>query len=236
MKKEERPPRSGLKRLKNGYMKSISALLSPFPTPAPQQGDARSDAESIFNSGAALKEVGFFEEAIQEFQRASELQYRVSECYEEIGDAQIQMGSLTEGIRTFYTALQREDTPPEQQASILEKVASAYEEIDSRKRAILEHSNISFAQKAGLLEKIASVYEGVNEKKKAAEVYRDLNALEKSRFKPVEMPEEIPLEPKRFRLSVETVCEHPRLFLVVSLLLAFIFMSFLPYAKTVNNV
>lgn len=219
-------------------------MASPFdpkekqknPTPPPKGTVMSSDAESIFKSGLALKQIGFYEEAIREFQKASELHYRVSECYKEIGDALIKMDFLPEGIKTFYKALQSKDASSEGKARILEKIASAYDEVNEKKKAILQNKNISPVQKVTILKKIASVYEEVNEKKKALEVYRELNELEKARYEVIEKPAEVAVKPKRFRLSMEIVCQHPLPFLIATLLIGFFFMSFLPSIKTVNNV
>lgn len=203
---------------------------------APKSPDLASDAESIFKSGIALKDIGLYEEAIEEFQRALELRYRTIECYDEIGDARIQMGDFPQGIKHFYDALQQDGLTPVQNSGILEKIASAYREIDEKKNAILRHQDISFAQKATLLEKIAATYEEVKEKHKAAEIYRELNALDKSRSEGVARPQVSVVPRRRLRFSFEAVCNHPRIFLLCSIIFALCFMAFLPYTKTVDNV
>lgn len=41
---------------------------------------------------------------------------------------------------------------------------------------------------------------------------------------------------KRFQFNIAVVTEHPRFFLIISLIIAFIFISFVPFVKTVDNV
>jgi uncharacterized protein len=199
-------------------------------------GQGASDAESIFRSGLALKKIGFYEEAIGEFKKASDLQYRVSECHEEIGDSLIKMGFPAEGVKTFYQALQHKDVSSEQRSGLLEKIASTYEDINEKQKAILENDDVSPLQRVSILKKIASVYEEVNEKNKALEVYSELNELEKPHSRETEKPEVFAPGPQRFRFSLGIVCQHPWTFLIVTLLVGFFFMSFLPKVKTVNNV
>ena len=176
----------------------------PKPSEPPQGAEADLDIETIFNTAVALKEIGLYDEAIHEFQRAAKLRHKVSECYEKIADSLMQKGDFLQGIKVFRTLLQSKDISPAQRTSILEKIASAYE--------------------------------ATGDKNKALETYQELVNEVKAHTSAFEKVEQLTREVKRFRLNIALVTEHPRIFLIISLLIACFFISFVPSTKTVDNM
>ena len=135
-----RVARAGVKILQE-RLREIDRQFDPFyerpkPSEPPQGAEADLDKETIFNAAVALKEIGLYDEAIQEFKRAAKLRYNVSECYEKIADSLIQKGDFLQGIKAFRALLQSNDISPTQRTSILEKIASAYEATGDKNKAL----------------------------------------------------------------------------------------------------
>ncbi|MCK4488461.1 MAG: tetratricopeptide repeat protein, partial [Desulfobacterales bacterium] len=186
---------AGVKILQD-RLREIDRQFDPFygrpkPSEASQGAEADLDKETIFNAAVALKEIGLYDEAIQEFKRAAKLRYNVSECYEKISDSLIQKGDFLQAIKIFRTLLQSKDISPTQRTTILEKIASAYE--------------------------------ATGDKNKALETYQELVNEVKTHTSAFEKVEQLTREVKRFPLSIALVTEHPRIFLIVSLLIACFF-------------
>jgi len=103
-------------------------------------------------------------------------------------------------------------------------------------RALLQSKNTRPTQRIAILEKIASAYEAAGDNKKAGEVYRELAAIEKAHQRAAQKIDRLTGELKPTRFTIGLVTEHPRIFLIIFLIIACIFSSFAPFTKTVNNV
>lgn len=114
--------------------------------------------------------------------------------------------------------------------------AEEYRLATSVYRALLEKGDVAEEQRTRLLERLGESYEHQGDRRKALQAYLRLLALDRSRDDIVRRVKGLRREVRRIHLRIATVTEHPWFFFSLSVLIALVFMAFIPYTETVNNV
>jgi len=101
---------------------------------------------------------------------------------------------------------------------------------------LIQQPELPGTMRPTLLEKLARTHESMGIPREAIRNYRELLKLAPARAGAAERLEELRQETRKLRLSIGTVTEHPWFFFSLSILMALVFMAFIPLTETVNNV
>ncbi len=107
----------------------------------PASKPLKSDPALVFNQGLALQDVGLFEEAMAEFRRAIEMNYRMADAYEHYGDCVLALGKPEEAVESFEKALEL-DLPDERRKEVVLKVAEVAEILSDYQRAFEYYNEV----------------------------------------------------------------------------------------------
>ncbi|MDY7037073.1 MAG: MMPL family transporter, partial [Thermodesulfobacteriota bacterium] len=94
------------------------------------------DEEAIFNLALALKGTSLTPDAIEELRGAEKLEEKAVESFIEIADFLIQKKEFTQGNEIFRRLIDGGHVKPDRKIEILQKMASSYESLGDRKKAI----------------------------------------------------------------------------------------------------
>ena len=105
--------------------------------------EADLSAEKLFKRGVLFKNAGFYRQAIGEFERSMGKNPNLSlKCFREMADAKVALGDRDEGIRLLQHALPFVRGNPDEEASILEKIAVLQEGAEHKQEALATYREI----------------------------------------------------------------------------------------------
>jgi uncharacterized protein len=87
-----------------------------------------------------------------------------------------------------------------------------------------------------ILNKIAGAYEAYGKKQQALSTYREIILLNSDYGQALFKIEQLSAELKRSPLELSALCYYPKTCLIISLLIALLFIAFNPFVKIANNV
>lgn len=101
--------------------------------------------DHIIHRGILLRELGFFDDAIEEFrQAASQDAQRVSECYTHMGIAIAEKGDVEPAVDMLRRVMALEAHDRSKQFEILEKIAKIYEDAGETQKAVAAYRELIF--------------------------------------------------------------------------------------------
>lgn len=107
--------------------------------------EATLTAEDMVRRGVLLRNLGFFDEAVDEFRRAAAMRADlVADCYAHMGLALIGKGDLERGVGLLRQAIALEKDQAGKNVRILEQIAEAYEIAGEKQKAVGAYREIIF--------------------------------------------------------------------------------------------
>jgi len=123
------------------YEKELSDIVSEFKKEVEEKVE-KEDYETHYNLGIAFMEQGLLVEAIEAFKLASKNKKRTVDCYSVISYCYRKKKDFQEGIKWIEKGLELIDKNSTQFFALKYELASLYEEIEERERALTLYNEI----------------------------------------------------------------------------------------------